>query len=118
MLKAPPSEASDSTRPCSTSPRGLCSFNARRKGSARRPEGGVAAVPPAPSCQGLAGGFALAILSLKGEPAAPGPTYISRLLGAARGERDAGHPLPSCCHAHALLAFLVLGAGSGCWASC
>lgn len=36
-------------------------------------EAGWQAVPPAPSCQGLAGGFALAILSLKGEPAAPGP---------------------------------------------
>jgi len=30
-------------------------------------------MPPAPSCQGLVGGFALAILSFKGEPAAPGP---------------------------------------------
>ena len=43
MLKALPSEASDSTRPCSTSPRGLCSFNDRRKGSPRQRGGGASA---------------------------------------------------------------------------
>lgn len=46
MLKALPSEASDSTRPCSTSPRGLCSFNDRRRGRPRRQGSGAAAVPP------------------------------------------------------------------------
>lgn len=46
MLKALPSEASDSTRPCSTSPQGLCSFNDRRRGRPRRQGSGAAAVPP------------------------------------------------------------------------
>lgn len=53
MLKALPSEASDSTRPCSTSPLGLCSFNDRRKGNPHRWGGGDLA-PSLPACQGLA----------------------------------------------------------------
>lgn len=88
MQKAPPSEASGSTQPCSTSPRALCSFSARRRGRA-----------PVPSCQELTVGFALASLSLKGEPAAPGPASPD-CSGAAWGERAAGPPLSSCCRAH------------------
>lgn len=58
MLKALPSEASDSTRPCSTSPRGLCSFNDQkeRKLASREAEALFSAVPltQLPVCQGLA----------------------------------------------------------------
>lgn len=59
MLKAPPSEASDSTRPCSTSPRGLCSFNARRKGSARWPGAGCWPCPRLPPARDSLAGLPL-----------------------------------------------------------
>lgn len=57
MLKVLPSEASDSTPPCSTSPRGLCSFNDQkeRKPSPVGRQSLILGRPPRlPAFQGLA----------------------------------------------------------------
>lgn len=69
MLKALPSEASDSTRPCSTSPQGLYSFNDRRKRNPRQPGArGLGHAPRLPACQGLSVWFAIPSFLSRGEP--------------------------------------------------